>query len=156
MAGTVVVACKITNGLILRLFEMADTPEVHPNGFRTIQKARQKGDPVKIAGYAHDIMHVPKAPISGGYALTTGVDADFWEEWLDQNRDADYVRNGLIFAHEKSADVRAQAKEYRARPDNQGPIVPDSDPRIPKRKNRDGKVVSAVQTEGTVGEGEED
>lgn len=148
MSGTVTVACKIPNGLILRLFEMVDTTEVMPNGHRTIKKAQPKGSPVQIAGYSHEFMQAPRSALaSGGYALTHGVDADFWEEWLNQNRDADYVRNGLIFAQEKTADVRAQAKEHRDVADNQGPLVPDTDRRIPQRRNRDGKMVSAIQTE---------
>lgn len=149
MSGTVTVACKITNGLILRLFRMADSHEpVMGGGFRTVQKAQPFGEVVRIAGYAHDVMHAPRAPIASGFALTRGVDADFWEEWLDQNRDADYVRNKLIFAHEAPANVRAQAKEFRGVTDNQGPIVPDTDSRIPRRKNREGKMVSAILTEG--------
>ena len=149
MAGTVCVACKVPNGLILQLFEMADTTEVTPTGHREIKKARLKGEQVKIAGYSRELMKEARAPIANGFALTRGVDADFWEEWLNQNRDADYVRNGLIFAHAQTADTRAHAKELRDVVDNQGPIVPDTDRRLPQRRNRAGKLVAAIQTEGT-------
>lgn len=147
MAGTVTVACKIPNGLILRLFEMIDTNEVTPTGYRSIKKAQPKGPQVTIAGYSREFMQAARAPIASGFALTRGVDADFWEEWLNQNQDSDCVRNGLIFAHENAADSKAQAKEHREVTDNQGPIIPDTDRRIPKRRNRDGKLVSAIITD---------
>lgn len=147
MSGTVTVACKIPNGLILRLFEMVDTTEVMPNGHRTIKKAQPKGEPVRINGYSREFM-APRAGLASGFALTRNVDADYWEEWLNQNRDADYVRNGLIFAQVQTADTKAKAKELRDVSDNQGPLVPDTDRRIPQRRTRDGKLVSAIQTEG--------
>lgn len=155
MSGTVTVACKIPNGLILQLHEMIDTNEVTPNGFRSIMKAQPKGPQVHIAGYSREFMQAPKAPIVCGFALTRGVDADFWEEWLNQHRDADCVRNGLIFAHENVADSKAQAKDHRDVSDNQGPLVQDTDRRIPKRRNSKGKMVSAITTEAGDDDGED-
>lgn len=148
MSGQVTVACKIPNGLILQLSQLVDTAEVTPQGYRTIKKAQPIGPQVHIAGYSAPFMAAARAPIVCGYALTRGVDADFWEAWLNQNHDADCVRNGLIFAHEKTADTRAQAKEQRAVTDNQGPLVPDTDRRIPTKRNKDGKQVPAIASEG--------
>lgn len=33
-----------------------------------------------------------------GYALTEGVDKNFWDTWLEQNKDAAYVVGKLVFA----------------------------------------------------------
>ena len=48
--------------------------------------------------------------MSFGYALTHNVDADFWAEWLAQNKDSDMVRNHMIFAHVKTDEAKAMAK----------------------------------------------
>lgn len=145
MAGKVCVACKLPNGLFLQLFTMVTGAEpVMGGGFREVKIAQRVGEQIRINGYAHPAMSAPRAPMSQGFALTEGIDADFWEAWLNQNRDADYVRNGLIFAHATREDVKAQTREHRAISDNQGPIVPNTDPRIPKKKNVEGKEVPAI------------
>lgn len=148
MAGTVTVACKLPNGLVLQVCTMV--PGVEPvmgGGFREVMKSQRVGPQIRINGYARPAMTAPRAPMSQGFALTEGVDADIWEAWLDQHRDADYVRNGLIFAHATREDVKAQAREHREIRDNQGPIVPNTDPRIPKRRNSEGKEVPAIEDE---------
>ena len=51
----------------------------------------------------HDIHH--------GAGITFGVPRDEFEAWLAENEDADFVKKGLVFAHER--DVQGKAKEHR-------------------------------------------
>lgn len=141
MSGTVTVACKLPNGLLLRVFQMVDSNEpVMGGGWRDVKRAEPFGEQVHIKGYALPANMQGIGLHVGGYALTPNVDADFWELWLNQNRDADYVRNGLIFAHEKKADAIAESKEKAQVWDGMGPLIPTKagsttrDRRSPKSK----------------------
>lgn len=78
--ATVTVGCKIPNGLHLDL----------------------GGKRVTLNG-SHS------SRVIGGYGLTEGVPADFFEAWLQTYADSPAVTNGLVFAQENAADVRAQA-----------------------------------------------
>ena len=112
MAGTVSVACKLPHGLQLRVFDMITTSEpVMGGGMRDVKTARQVGEPVIIKGNAHPQNEAPRAEISSGYAITHGVDKDFWDSWVAQNASHEAVRNGLIFAHEKGGNTTAEARE---------------------------------------------
>lgn len=79
--------------------------------------ARPPGQRVHIAGSARPVgVPLPEdAPqvVVGGYALTQGVPAQFWEAWLAQNKDAPFVKQKLIFAHEKAGNAVGEAKEKR-------------------------------------------
>jgi hypothetical protein len=129
--STVTVACKLPNGLILQLWEMQDQHEASPTGTRTIQKARKKGEPVKLAGCALKFGQVPEVPMPGGYALTQ-VPADFWEEWVAQNQDADVLLNRIIFAHPTFDAASKQAQEQHVEKVKSGlePIDPKNPPKV--------------------------
>lgn len=104
MPGFVTVACKTPMGLILEL----------------------KGRPqVTIKGFSIPYGTVPSYPLVGGYALTPNVDADFFEEWMKVNANLDLVRKHFIFAHAKSSDASAQAREMAAEKSGLEPIDPD-------------------------------
>jgi hypothetical protein len=110
MTGSVTVACKIPNGLELRVMEAHDFNEpVMGGGTRTVQLHRQIGAPVHIKGCAapHGIPIVTH----GGYALTTNVDADFWTKWLEQNASTDMVRNNLIYAMPREDSAAGKGRE---------------------------------------------
>ena len=51
--------------------------------------------------------------IRGGYALTPGIPSDFWEIWLEQNKNADYVTSGMIFAFPDMESAKAKANEQK-------------------------------------------
>jgi hypothetical protein len=70
MTDAVTIACKLPNGLVLRLSAA---------GRRTGPRYVVKGS-------------------EGGYALTEGIPKDFWERWLRQNKDAPCVVKKLVFA----------------------------------------------------------
>lgn len=109
--GTVTIACKLPNGLIMRLFEMQDTEElVMGGGVRSVKKAfLADHPPVKLNGCAAPF----GSPILlvGGYALTRNVDVQFYAEWLRQNWDSDLIKNRIIFAQEKEDSLVGQATE---------------------------------------------
>ena len=74
-----------------------------------------------------------KPQMASGAALTFGVDKDLWDAWLEQNKDSAMVRNGLVFAHEKSESVKAKAREHKDLNSGLGPLTPDNDRRMPKK-----------------------
>eukprot|EP01037_Dinobryon_pediforme_P023421 gene23421-24867_t len=129
-ADTVTVACKIPNGLQLRVFKTEDVEEaVLGGGTRTVKRATQVGDIVKIHGPASPFGVAPKAPIAGGYALTHNVPAEFFAEWMKQNADSDLVRNGLIFASAKPDTTTGWAKERESVRSGLEPIDPTKLPK---------------------------
>lgn len=81
VSDTVVVGCKLPNGLLAQV----EKTKIVFNGLNS-------------------------SKISGGHGLTT-VPADFWNAWLEMNSGLAMVRNGFVFAHEKAADTKAEAKE---------------------------------------------
>jgi hypothetical protein len=139
MAGTVTVALKHPHGLILRLFEMVDRDEpVMGGGSKTVKQAVQRidTDPVRLYGYA-----APMTPdgdtvlVAGGYALTPNVSADFWDAWLEQNRDLDLVKRNLIYAASRQGDAGAFAKEHKSQQSGLEPLDVEGgkDPRVNRR-----------------------
>lgn len=114
MPGTVTVACKLPHGLILRIFDMAETQEpVMGGGSRTVKVARERPERAVLNGWSHPQNRAPAHPIISGFALTHGIDKDLWDAWKAQNIENDIVKNHLVFAHEKDANVAAEAKEKR-------------------------------------------
>lgn len=141
MSATVSIACKIPNGLTLRLFKMTEANElVMGGGSRSVKVAERIGGEVTIFGTAHPVNQAPKCLIVGGYAITPNVDKDFWDKWIKDNAELDMVKNKLIFAHEKQEMVAGKAKEQRLVRSNMGPLDPETkvngkyaDPRMPER-----------------------
>jgi len=112
MGDTVTVACKLPHGLELRLCKPEEFQVPVPGGgMRKEKRFVHFGPAVVIKGYVAPHGMSPEAPVVGGYALTYGVDSDFFAEWLKQNADHDAVRNNLIFAHVKNDMVTGEAKE---------------------------------------------
>lgn len=151
---TVTVACKMPNGLLLRLFNMEPYFEnVLGGGKRETTKARQIGQTVKINGTATPFGSAPACLIVGGFAMTPGIDREFFDRWLEQNADSDVVKNGLIFAHGKATFATGKAKEMTLVRNGLEPINPERtirdgksvavDPRIPR--NKFGHVIEAGQ-----------
>lgn len=92
---TVVVGCKLPNGLIANV----DGKKILFNGANT-------------------------ASIIGGYGLTN-VDASFFAAWLKQNSETPLVKKGIIFAQEKEVNAQAQAADTRGVATGLEPIAPD-------------------------------
>jgi hypothetical protein len=112
MPGTVTVACKIPNGLILQIYKMEDHNEaVMGGGWRKVSQAVKVGDPVKVNGPAKYVGKDALHEIRYGVGLTHGIDADFFEKWIKDNADSEVVKLKLIFASPKAGEVIAQAKD---------------------------------------------
>ena len=138
------VACKIPTGLILRVFNFEDYDELTSGGgYRTVKRAVPVGEPVKIHGPATKFGEAPKTQISGGYALTHNVDADFFAAWLAQNADHDAVKRGLIFASEKRNVAQDEAREKKEILSGLEPLMPGKDKRIPRPGSPN---LSAIET----------
>lgn len=131
-----VVACKIPNGLILRLFKMVPTDvAVMGGGTKTVTQASVIDDvgSVRVNGPAVPFGKIPKYLITEtGYALTSNVDRDFMEEWLRQNKDHDAVRRNLIFMQADEASARDATADHEKTRSGLEPLVPDADPRNPR------------------------
>lgn len=115
MSAKVTVACKHPHGLVLRLFAMHEVDEPQPGGgTRTVKRASLRHDiaPVQIRGYLEKYpLSLPPAAKHSEYALTHGVDKEFFDAWMAQNADHPMVVNNLIFAHESAETVSAVARE---------------------------------------------
>ena len=51
--------------------------------------------------------------VIGGHGITEGVDKEFFDKWLSMNKDSAAVKAGLIFSHEKTNSVKAEAIEKK-------------------------------------------
>lgn len=133
-----VVGCKLG----VAYYRLQHTPLVEKQqqgqqGMRTVMEAEPTGPIVTLRGTAYPRGTVPEgfppAPlIVDGAALNYGIDADWFDEWLRQHAKDPLVINGLIFARENEADVRAIAKENAAVKSGLDPVNPKGDPRISK------------------------
>lgn len=146
MASTVTVACKLPNGLIMRAFQFVQRSEqVMGGGSRDVKTAIDTGVRVVINGTAAPRGQAPVDAngdtilLVGGFALTPNVDAEIWEIWKEQNKDSAIVKNGLILAHAKTMDARAESKEKARLRSGLEPMTPPDkggDPRMPPSRQK--------------------
>jgi hypothetical protein len=112
--ATVTVCSKLPMDFILHLHRKVERHEpVMGGGSRPVVAYERRMDvkPVVINGCSHPQNRGPHCQIVGGYAMTTGVSKDFWDEWLSQNEQHDAVRNGMLFAQGDDASARDKANE---------------------------------------------
>ena len=124
---TVLIGCKLSNGIILELMPLPpkDLKEqkLYPG---------PTGKRVTIKG-ANSLRTYKRQPSPAAYSFaTTPVDKDFWDAWYDRNKDLDFVRNGLLFVANNEREFNAIAKDTVDRPTNTEPLNPVKDPRLPK------------------------
>lgn len=131
MAGTVTVALKYPHGIIMRVFDMKDVEEPLPGGgTKTVQRGTPRNKTIKINGYLEKYdPSLPPAARGSSYALTHGVDKDFFDQWMKQNHDNYLVENDLIFAGENENAVKGKIKENEKRKCGLEPIDRDKLPR---------------------------
>lgn len=135
---TVTVACKVPTGMVLQL--QKKQPTLIPDGRGELKEHEffVKHGPVHfVAGPAYPKFppkgYPPPPLIVGGYALTPGIPAEFWEEWLEQNKLAQYVlpvngsEHGAIFAMPTMEDAKAAAEEHEKLLTGLEPISTDVD-----------------------------
>lgn len=111
-APRVTVACKLPHGLVLRLAQPNKVSEpVMGGGTREVTQYRATGEPVTVYGIAHPQNAAPIPMIVGGFALTPNVSGEFWNKWLEQNKEHAAVTFGLIFAYASMEDASAAAMD---------------------------------------------
>ena len=137
-ARTVTVACKIPMGLQLQLQKDMEKWDDERGGPVKRTYKVKTGKIYYVAGPAYPQggkpKNFPREPmVEGGYALTPGIPAEFWEEWLHQNRLAPYVQatdgaeHGMIFAYGLKADTVAAAREQEKQMSGLEPLSTDVD-----------------------------
>ncbi|ELY4860545.1 hypothetical protein SM110_004303 [Cronobacter sakazakii] len=82
MAETIVVGCKLPNGLV-----------------------------VEQDGYTVTLNGANSSNVVGGYGLTEGVDKDAFEKWMEVHKNQPYVKNELVFAQAKANSAQSKATE---------------------------------------------
>ena len=112
--ATVSVASKLPMDLIIQLHDFKQSSEpVMGGGVREFKIAvKRVNAPVYVlSGNSYAQNKGPHQQLIGGYAITHDIPKAFWDEWLEQNKYADFIVNGLIFAHGDSASVKAEVAE---------------------------------------------
>ena len=127
MPGMVTVGCKLPHGLLIQLQkpETISRP-VMGGGMKDVVEYQRTGELVKIHGYAHRRDKAPAAVLASPNCALTQVDADFFNEWLSQNRDMPAVKNGFIFARGKQDDARSEARSLDKHMNGLEPFDPEN------------------------------
>lgn len=151
--ATVTVACKIPTGLQLQLQKSELRAVDAKDGPVRVPVNVKRGKVYFVYGPAVPVGTLPKGfplppIIVGGYALTAGIPADFWDEWFHQNQLAPYVavpdgaEHGMVFAYDRMEDATAAAREQEKLLSGLEPISTDidekgrlTDPRMPRPFN---------------------
>lgn len=135
------VACKLPNGLMLQNYKMVDSAEpIQGGGQRMVKVAQKDGMPIRIHGTARHFGQAPRCPIVMGFAITHKVPADFWERWVEANKDSAIVKNTLIFANPDGEGLRDEAKDNRKRFSGLEPLAQKGDPRAAALSNKKKKL----------------
>lgn len=125
-ASTVVVGCKIPQGLLLQLCKPYVERELKMGGgSQDVTVYRRFGPRVRINGNV--VNRAAPREFRDHVALTRNVDAKFMRAWMEQNKEHPSVVNGLIFIAAAESDVRAQGYDLRNEKTGLEPINPDSD-----------------------------
>lgn len=128
---TVVVASKLPFDIILRLFDFQKKADpVMGGGVREYKIAAVRQEKTFIVqGNSFAQNAGAHQEIYSGFAFTRDIPKAFWDEWLEQNKNADYVRNGLIFAHTNTNSVKAESREKEGVKTNLERLDPQNLPR---------------------------
>lgn len=138
---TVVVACKQPNGLILRVFDWVEYEEPNSGG-KTKKIARQsvEAGEYEIHGNAIDMAALQRGEVNhrivGGYGITHGIPKDFWDRWLEENKDSRIVKNGLVLAWPTEQGAVDESRNREKLRSGLEPIDPDRPPRDVARVKR--------------------
>lgn len=157
-ARTVIVCCKVPNGMRLQLQKETQVrePKADRSGYEIATYMTPTGRPIFVNGPAYPVGTPPdgfprQPEIEGGYALTFGIPREFWDKWLKQNEKASYVESNMIFACASVDDAKAKGRENEKRLSGLEPLSRDkdkdgrlTDPRAPKPLN---SMLSKIGTE---------
>lgn len=155
MAGVVTVGCKMPTGIILRIHQPYNETELVMGGgtrdvtvYRALETTHTVWGPRNAK--LRDPVDANDDPIlvTLGYALTPGIPADFWDVWVEQNKNSMLFKNKLVFAAARQMDVRSMVKENKDVRSGMEPLNPDNDPRVNKDPTRlpNGREVNSFGT----------
>lgn len=145
--ATVTVALKHPTGIVIEAFEKKSMQV--PDGVGRLRDEvvyRTTGKQYPIHGTRVPFGSAPRYKIIGGYALTEGVPKAVWDIWLEQHHDHALVQNELICAHEQLDFSQDFAEEHKATRSGLEPLLQKGDPRVDKKRTREGKFVDAIET----------
>jgi hypothetical protein len=130
--NTITVACKIPNGIILRLGHKIERtePVVMTGGVRVVTEWQPTGRTIELKGprrFPGQTREQETAPF-----LNHGVAADAWENWLSDNRESPMFLNKQIFAHAKADHVDGMAADFKDIRSGLEALDPQRDPRTPR------------------------
>lgn len=123
---TVTVACKMPNGITMRLHEMVEERRI-VNGMVIEEKIARLVEAggtncelpgrYKLNGFSIDLHAMstgvpPDHEIQGGYGLTYGIPRDYWERWA-QTDGKDFVARNIVFAAASEQRARDKAREMK-------------------------------------------
>lgn len=98
---TVVIGCKLPNGLLMELITPHSRPESLMPG--------PPGKRVKLNGANTNVI-ARLNPADPAYGVTE-VEEGFAKAWFKANADADYIKNGIIFMVASQAAFKAEAMD---------------------------------------------
>lgn len=140
--STVTIASKLPMHLELRLCRKRTVNTTGRWGNTEEVIFEPTGKVLLVKGNGYPVGTVPKGfpkppemIEDAGYALTHGVDRDFWEAWLEQNKDTEMVLNGVIKAHPDDDYLEGDAMEFAKLQSGLHPLDPEGDVRNPKPLN---------------------
>jgi len=125
----------------MQLYTRQDAREMTPSGPRDTTIAVKKGVAIKLNGVARRFGADLPFPVIQGYAMTV-VPKEFWDQWCEQNADADIITNRGIFAGADQAELTE--KIVNARRDKVKSGLAAIDPKSPPSVGGGLKVQSAT------------
>jgi len=158
---TVFVACNLPNGLQLQHCREIEVEEASPSGHHKVKRFIKVGKIYTVRGPRIPTGVAPSFPIVGGYAITPGIPKDFWDEWVRQNHDADYLALGdehknkapSLFAAENASGIEGRARGYAKARSGLEPLDPEmdaggrpQDPRFPRAQRDKAGRIGAITT----------
>lgn len=144
-ARKVTVACKIPMGVVLQLCRKVPYVE-HTQAGTVVERERwdRFGAKVKVNGTSYPVIppkgYKERVAQTSGFALTRGVDAEMWDEWLKQHAEDAMVVNNLIYAFPDEESVVDFGRDFAGIKSDLGPLDMDTldkdgrvlDPRVPR------------------------
>lgn len=110
MGETVTVASKLPMNLVLHLEEPFEQKEATPMGHLNVTRHRRLEHTVMINGMSQHVGEAASVPLQNGFALTHGVDKDFWDKWLSAHLDYAPIVSGMLYAVPKKQDAKVETK----------------------------------------------
>jgi len=124
----ITVGCKYPHGL--RIFEEKPVKVVREmrGGSREVTEWHKTGKFVDLKGTAYHVDQPRPILSPDGYAVTTGVDAEFFNAWMEAHKNDDFVTSGAIAKIDQNSRVEGAARDMRGQKTGFEPIDPKNLP----------------------------